>query len=167
MALFKAVLAASNEANAAAATGAKPKTYKIKLSCGVTYAMSNGTSDLYVEMFNSTGHHIVIEGPAKCPKGKTKPTIAAEFVKEDYILMDFFLFNGTVKLRRAVGRTHRACRSSARRCIRARARALPLRTCDQPFASSTGLLRPPRRMPLARQQLCPRRKVIGWRGWAL
>ena len=48
LALFNAVLAASNEA-IAAAPGAKPKTYTIKLACGVTYDMSTNTTELYVD----------------------------------------------------------------------------------------------------------------------
>ena len=51
-ALAAASLAASNEANAA---GAKPKTYTFKLSCGVTYVMSNASNELFVEMYNGTG----------------------------------------------------------------------------------------------------------------
>jgi hypothetical protein len=55
-ALYRAVLAASEEAKAAAASGAKPKTYTIKLSCGAKYVMetNNGTG-LVTEMFNGTG----------------------------------------------------------------------------------------------------------------
>ena len=50
VALANAVQAASNEANAAA-PGAKPKKYTIKLSCNITYGVP---SDLSVGMHNGT-----------------------------------------------------------------------------------------------------------------
>ena len=42
------------EANAAA-PGAKPKTYTIKLACGIKYEMMNNTKELYAAMDTGAG----------------------------------------------------------------------------------------------------------------